>query len=272
MLGKTNVSGVGPYLGTVYNYEFTGAVQEFTAPAAARYRIECVGGGTANSKGSKVVSEVKLGYKEKLYVYVGGATNTFNGGGNSASFSDGELNGTATSGSGATDVRLIKAIESDGWSGTDSLASRIVTAGGGGGSARSNEYGQYLKTEDYKGYDNVVTKWLDTGTYYNYNSNNSEMENGILGKGSNSGLWKSSSTQRSYCQYCSEEHDATHYYVNRNLAGGGGWYGGANGYAGTSYVNDGYSYNNREHVFKNTEYDRNSNQGNGHVVITCIGV
>ena len=127
----------------VYNYAYTGTVQEFKVPKSGSYKIEVWGasGGDAynnkylhaNSHGGRggySAGTVNLTENTTLYVVVGGRgkygsgyiAGGFNGGGT------GGANGSG-SGGGATDVRLKSGVLE-----TDSLNSRIIVAGGGGGS------------------------------------------------------------------------------------------------------------------------------------------
>lgn len=127
----------------VYNYAYTGTVQEFKVPKSGSYKIEVWGasGGDAynnkylhaNSHGGRggySAGTVNLTENTTLYVVVGGRgkygsgyiAGGFNGGGT------GGANGSG-SGGGATDVRLKSGVLE-----TESLNSRIIVAGGGGGS------------------------------------------------------------------------------------------------------------------------------------------
>ncbi len=136
--------------GKVYNFDYTGSPQTFTIPSSGKYSIECwgaAGGDTASPVGSNrtmagrsgrggyTYGEVSLNDGYTLYVYVGGAgkygagTNSYggplggwNGGGNGGNKNSG-------SGGGATDVRT----KNGAWNSEESLNSRIMVAGGGGG-------------------------------------------------------------------------------------------------------------------------------------------
>lgn len=83
------------YLGEIneWTYDYTGSIQEFTAPKTGRYKLEAWGaqGGNATSGnttarggyGSYSVGEVSLTQGDKLYIDVGGQ-NGYNGGGSSS--------------------------------------------------------------------------------------------------------------------------------------------------------------------------------------------
>ena len=124
----------------VKDFTYTGSYQEFTAPTTGTYKIEAWGaqGGTVGDylagKGAYTSGNISLTKGQKIYVYVGGQpTNDarqpggYNGGGNVSPNDD----GTGRSGGGSTDIRLVNGD----WSDTESLASRIMVAAGGGGSA-----------------------------------------------------------------------------------------------------------------------------------------
>jgi len=137
-----------------YYFSYTGDVQEFVAPENGYYKIEAwgAGGGRNRAQGSLTNGSTRdpgygaytsgvayLSKGQKIYIYVGGKgangeTNTivpggWNGGGRGDyDHSDDE---SAGSGGGATDIRLIRGE----WDDFESLKSRVMVAGGGGGSA-----------------------------------------------------------------------------------------------------------------------------------------
>lgn len=112
-------------------YNYTGNVQTYTVPKTGWYRIEAWGAAGNNNysdyvktliptKGGYTKGEIYLTKDEKLYVYVGGIRETFN----CCTQQSGVGSG------GATDIRLV----SGDWNNADSLRSRIMVAGGAGGS------------------------------------------------------------------------------------------------------------------------------------------
>ncbi len=146
----------------IWNFTYTGDYQTFTSDCTGNFTIELWGanGGNTTTGGLKGYTRGTIRLKEgtTLYIYVGekgsttteqkGMPATFNGGGaggdpgstDAASYIGG------ASGGGATDVRLV----SGSWDNQDSLRSRIMVAGGGGGlNAVSYGYGGGL--EGYKG-------------------------------------------------------------------------------------------------------------------------
>ena len=139
-------------------YEYTGDVQTFTALYGGKYKIELWGaaGGRGRTNyvldkyggsGGYTSGEIVLNQNQVLYVYVGGkgkdaasvskcvgGLGGYNGG------AQGGIDGNCDSnpepgagGGGATDIRLVGGI----WNDTDSLKSRIMVAGGGGGGTYS---------------------------------------------------------------------------------------------------------------------------------------
>ncbi|MDD6223778.1 MAG: glycine rich domain-containing protein, partial [bacterium] len=141
----------------IYEFSYTGDYQIFTVPKTGVYKIELWGaaGGKnmvngaytgsyvfAGGLGAYTSGEILLNEGTKLYVYVGGigqnalnAKDTpggYNGGGNGTH--DHGDNESSAGGGGATDIRLTAGV----WNDLDSLKSRIMVAGGGGGAS----YGQ----------------------------------------------------------------------------------------------------------------------------------
>ncbi|WP_018463475.1 fimbrillin family protein [Segatella paludivivens] len=154
--GTWNAGGVYTYnlsKTIVFNYNYTGAVQTFTAPYTGTYKIECWGakggddpckGGALPGKGAYTSGYINLTFGKQLFLYLGGIGNSiykqinyggWNGGGTSSSNANIYF---PSGGGGSTDVRLIKHSGSDGWSGTSSLLSRIMVAAGGGGCLGDN--------------------------------------------------------------------------------------------------------------------------------------
>lgn len=123
------------------DFSYTGNFQEFTAPADGTYQIELWGASGGNigpyvgGKGAYTSGYIALKKNQTLFVYVGGSGEReenpgYNGGGSIAPGNEefGSIGG------GATDVRLV-----DGpWDDFDSLKSRIMVAGGGGGANYRN--------------------------------------------------------------------------------------------------------------------------------------
>mgnify|MGYP005948603493 CR=1 FL=1 len=158
--GKTYPSG------TVFDYSYTGTVQEVTLPPG-RYKLQCWGaqGGNSGSysgtgsKGGYSEGEITLTEVTTLYIFVGGkggngsstslVNGGWNGGGGSvgrSSYNSGNTYGISypACGGGATDIALVTSGMSYSGGRTNraaaSLLSRCIVAGGGaGGSARYTE-------------------------------------------------------------------------------------------------------------------------------------
>lgn len=137
---------------TVFDFDYTGEAQEFTAPVSGIYKIELWGASGASydetyhgGNGGYTDGLIKLNKDTSLYVYVG-ATNICKEG--TTGYSDVAFNGGGLvgdtiwndryfcGGGGATDIRL----ENANWGNFDSLKSRIMVAGGGGGANWYTEY------------------------------------------------------------------------------------------------------------------------------------
>lgn len=158
--GKTYLSG------TVFDYSYTGTVQEVTLPPG-RYKLQCWGAQGGNSysysgtgsKGGYSEGEITLTEVTTLYIFVGGkggngsstslVNGGWNGGGGSvgrSSYNSGNTYGISypACGGGATDIALVTSGMSYSGGRTNrtsaSLLSRFIVAGGGaGGSARYTE-------------------------------------------------------------------------------------------------------------------------------------
>ena len=152
-----------------FEFNYTGEYQTFVAPYNGTYKLEVWGaqGGDGDSvsfggKGgySKGYYSMKKG--ETLYIYVGGEGNSSINGSTDGGYNGGGAgivgNGRtpAGGGGGATDIRTI----SGDWNNSDSLDSRIIVAGGGGGAGT----------------------WY-TGPSYNFSGGAGGGENGTSGKG-----------------------------------------------------------------------------------------
>ena len=154
--------GTSTYSG---QFSYSGTYLTFTVPFTGTYTIECWGASSFVNNdndysevkgayaGGYVRGNIVLSTGDKLYVYVGehGISSNeqrFNGGGASAS-----KGGTyGPTGGGGTDVRLKKGAT---WAENESLCSRIIVAGGGGGiSGSANCAGSSGGLEGYQGRDN----------------------------------------------------------------------------------------------------------------------
>lgn len=148
--------------GEKWTFNFQKNAQEFVATCKGTYKIELWGaeGGSSNievsAKGAYVSGNINLEKNEKLYVYVGEHPTLYSGScyaTNENNTFNGTTVGTCAGGGGATDVRLIT---SENWYDETSLASRIIVAAAGGGTAYS--------TTGVGGYGGELTGGDGTGT------------------------------------------------------------------------------------------------------------
>lgn len=170
-------------VGTVFNYDYTGNVQQITLPKG-KYKLQCWGAQGGNVSGSYTATGSKGGYSEgvltiteptTIYIFVGGqgtssstsstsgtANGGWNGGGASirkSSYNSGDTYGESypRSGGGATDMCLVTSTMNYSSGRTNrssvSLLSRFIVAGGGAGaSARYTEV-----TETTEGWSNIYS-------------------------------------------------------------------------------------------------------------------
>ena len=155
-------------VGEVFNFDYTGSVQEITLPAG-KYKLQCWGAQGGNVTGTYAVNGSKGGYSEgvltltkttKLYVFVGGqgtsytstasqtSTSVVNGGWNGGGagrrtsvYNSGDTDGRSfpRGGGGATDISTVTSSMSYSSCRTDrssaSLLARCIVAGGGAGAS-----------------------------------------------------------------------------------------------------------------------------------------
>lgn len=187
-------------VGTVFNYDYTGSVQQITLPKG-KYKLQCWGAQGGNVSGSYTATGSKGGYSEgvltitkptTIYIFVGGqgtssstsstsgtANGGWNGGGASirkSSYDNSDIYGESypRPGGGATDMCLVTSSMSYSSGRTNrssaSLLSRFIVAGGGAGaSARYTEETTTIENTEYNTVDSGVLKysWFN-GTYYIY--------------------------------------------------------------------------------------------------------
>lgn len=145
----------------VVDFGYTGSVKTFMAPKTGKYRIElwgaegaCETNSDLGGNGGYTGGEIYLTANTNLYVYVGEKPNArftqqyeqnfggFNGGGDTYHV----WSQSGSGGGGATDIRLVRSTADDGWSGFESLKSRIMVAGGGGGGSDKGWRVYYQRT------------------------------------------------------------------------------------------------------------------------------
>ena len=228
-LNNNKMYGVGSanYNGSVMNFDYTGSVQTATL-IPGTYKLECWGAQGGNCYWSSVERPGSLGgyssgilkitSKTNLFCYVGGAGERrtivsmggggFNGGGHAYSYTSSNPSGA---GGGGSDIRI----------GTDSLYSRVIVAGGGGGAGYDNS-GNY-------GYGGGTVGGTQT-----VNSNSERQANG--GSQTNGGINKSGYTTSGAFGVGG---NGTQQWTS---GGGGGWYGGAGCYCDYAGGGSGYVY------------------------------
>ncbi|MDD3453451.1 MAG: glycine-rich protein [Bacilli bacterium] len=217
----------------VWEYDYTGSYQTFTAPYSGMYKVELWGaqGGSVNTTytgglGAYTKGEVYLDQGEKLYVYVGQQPTTVTGGWNGG----GTGFGNARGGGGATDVRTVNNATATVWNDANSLRSRIMVAAGGSGASV-----------------------YETTSWYSYGAAGGGLQ-GLYGiAGANAIAYKATAATQSgggkandiqtFGTNGSFGMGGTGYQSTWSAGGGGsGWYGGAGmSYAGSS-ITGGSSY------------------------------
>ena len=179
-------------IGTVFDYEYTGSVQQVTLPPG-KYKLQCWGAQGGNISGSYSAQGSKGGYSEgeltltqttTLYIFVGGkgtdsstsstsgtANGGWNGGGASVRRSSYDSGGTygisyPRPGGGATDMCLVNSTMNYSSGRTNrsesSLLSRFIVAGGGAGA--SARYTEETVTEEKEGWINSESVDGSTGS------------------------------------------------------------------------------------------------------------
>lgn len=228
-LNNNKMYGVGSanFNGAIMNFDYTGSVQTATL-IPGTYKLECWGAQGGNCYWSSVERPGSLGgyssgilkitSKTNLFCYVGGAGERrtivsmggggFNGGGHAYSYTSSNPSGA---GGGGSDIRI----------GTDSLYSRVIVAGGGGGAGYDNS-GNY-------GYGGGTVGGTQT-----VNSNSERQANG--GSQTNGGINKSGYTTSGAFGVGG---NGTQQWTS---GGGGGWYGGAGCYCDYAGGGSGYVY------------------------------
>ena len=246
-------------VGASKRFNYTGNVQSIEL-LPGKYKLECWGASGANpdywnslggyshpGNGGYICGELSINHFLVLYIQVG-ARNGYNGGGYSS---------IGQCGGGATDIRLI----SGAWNNLDSLKSRILVAGGGGG----DEWG-YSKGGaggNFTGGTGTPGR-TSNGQRYCYGGTQTSGGSGYVKGGFGYGGYLNTSTDLGGC-------------------GGGGWYGGGSnlysggGGGGSSYAAGHPECDNTYHesyqksiVLQNVNYQQGINNGNGYAIITML--
>ncbi len=117
----------------VYEFDYTGNYQTFTAEESGNHKFEAWGASavSSNGKGAYTSGNLELTKGDVIYIYVGEGNN---GTTNGTSFNGGTGDYGGAAGGGATDFRLV----SGDWYDFDSLKSRIMVAAGAGAGGLNN--------------------------------------------------------------------------------------------------------------------------------------
>lgn len=221
----------------IWNYDYTGAVQEFIAPYNGTYKIEAWGASGGIPQNSSTSDQCQAGYtkgeitltkNQRLYIYVGEKGNTsqkeiFNGGGTGG-------NGGSTlgpSGGGATDIRLVKGSYNE----FNSLKSRIMVAGAGGGGSFYT-YGDNECAGGLRGYDGNSHDYSENGTntttvdYDNARGRGATQISGGAGGSATTSFYTSPTESGSFGKGGSSNNNS---YSYGSGGGGSGYYGGGSG-------------------------------------------
>lgn len=214
---------------TLFNFDYTGNVQAFTAPIKGTYKIEAWGasGGdvTINDTtyqgwlGGYTSGTINLEKNQKLYIYVGGSTSSYEGGYNGGAKAGTITDGEYTGGGGATDIRIVNG----NWNDFNSLKSRIMVAAGGAGT------GKYLNSSLIGGAAGGLIGYsgnIRSGNYSHIHEVATGGSQTSYGVGSNL-------TCNSKFGYAVDVCD------NYGTGGGGGYYGGGSGLSTFANVSSG---------------------------------
>ena len=218
---------------TPVNFDYTGAVQEYTIPSDGKYKIELWGaqGGSYSSSvtggnGGYTSGEITLSEGEKLYIYVGGTggssnlNSTYVSGGYNGG---GSANYHAGTGGGATDVRLVNGA----WNDDTSLRSRIMVAGGGGGAGAFNSNSSFNLLAGGVGGGLTGTDGTDLSTTWQGGGHaGTQISGGALGTGSSDST-NYLGTSGSFGQGGNGGYNTS--FSQGSGAGGAGYYGGGGG-------------------------------------------
>ncbi len=284
---------------TVFNFDYTGNEQTFTAPFSGTYKLETWGGqgGDANNysggSGGYSYGTIHLNKNDVLYINIGGAgsesnvsrTGGYNGGGTSTK-NGGQTGSKQGSGGGAAHIAIKSGLLSSLKSNKDSI---LIVAGGGGGAnywpgGWQNLSYQYGLGGAGGGYQGV------NGT--SYCDGFSDPSCHIFGHGGTQIAGGSSGGSSS--SFGQGGNAAT---INAGGAGGGGGYyggggssdnaggGGGSGYIGNSLLTDKamYCYNCAESSEENaktisttcneeTPTENCAKKGNGYAKITLVNI
>ena len=260
--------------GDTIQFNYTGAMQTWSASNASRIKIELWGarggyGWDTPGSGGYTYGEYLISSGNTIYVYVGGiggdayqnttSTNTsnagYNGGGDGGTGVSGSYVHKGAGGGGATDVRHMAGPKmlvagGGGGSGTRNVQTTGFAgggAGGGGGFMSQNGNPGYTAGARGPGLGGTQSAGGAGGAFYDMGTSSGQAGSaGSLGQGGAGGV-----DNMTYLQY--------NYAAG---GGGGGYYGGGGG--GSGYINTTYI----------TKFGGESgvNFGNGYAIITILAV
>ena len=260
---------------TVTNLSYTGSYQLYTVPKTGYYRIETWGASANNSNNSYISSHptyggysggyISLTAGDKIYVYVGGTNTAFN------HVTTTSVNSGAGSG-GATDIRYFGSTTPSSsdltWNSTLGLNSRIMVAGGAGGTygdatGSIGGHGGGINAQNASPYS------LDGGSM-----GGTQIAGGNAGNNGTAGTFGVAGTD-STAWY---PYGGSGYYGAGGGSGSGGGSSFISGYAGVNAIT---SASNRTHTntikhysgkyFVNATMQIGTNSGNGKAKITYYG-
>lgn len=138
------------------DFDYLGSEQQFIVPQTGTYQLEMWGSSGGNYDGTGGLGgytkgNISLLKSRNLYIYVGEYPSYINGlcyESNPNNSFNGNKEGSCSGGGGATDVRLVS---NDAWYSFNSLKSRIMIAGGGGGAAYNGTGGSAGGLIGYEG-------------------------------------------------------------------------------------------------------------------------
>ncbi len=220
-------------------YNYTGDYQVFIAPKTGEYKIELWGAsggstetGAIGGNGAYTKGIISLKENEKIYIFVGeeGHTytaripyilsETFNGGGRGQQ----HTYTNASSGGGATDIRL-NISETGNWNDFNSLKSRIMVAAGGGGGHYWSNVGNVTG-----GYGGTLVGGEGIMRYISIENDNRVLNNTTGGTQTSGGEPNDRKATGGYGKFGIGGNSAS-----ASSGGGGGYYGGGGG------IDQGYS-------------------------------
>ena len=221
---------------TVFNFDYTGSEQTFTAPVSGTYKLETWGsqGGSGVNKNTQTggndyyirnggyggysTGYINLTRKEKVYLNIGGGgTTLIDVNKDWSNFVSGGYNGGGSgiyhaNGGGATNISSTSGILS---SLENSKVEVLIVAGGGGGASAHVAGGGYCLGGSGGGF---------------------KANNGIIGSDSYGGHAGIGGTQQSGYKFGQGENGISDSPTDGKSGGGGGWYGGGMGSGETSWT------------------------------------